>query len=81
MFDYQILETCPQGIEECLDHTRDFNLGTVIGLGFQIKQRFSIGFKGEIGLLNVITDDYNISRDDLQINKDLLLLEIGYTFN
>jgi len=81
VFDFQILETCPNGIDECLDHTRDFNLGTIVGIGFQIKQKVSIGFKGEIGLFNVITDDYNISRDDLQINKDLLLVEIGYTFN
>lgn len=81
VFDYQILETCPNGIEECLDHTRDFNLGTVIGIGFLIKEKVSIGFKGEIGLLNVITDDYNISRDDLQINKDLVLVELAYIFN
>ena len=78
VYDYQLLESCPKGLE-CLDHTRDHNLGAIVGIGVEF-WRLNVGAKAELGLLNTITDDYKINKSDLKINKDLLLVEIGYTF-
>lgn len=78
VYDYQILESCPVGVE-CLDHTRNYNLGAVFGFGFEF-WRLTVGAKAELGLLNTITDDYQISKNSLKIFKNMQLIEIGYTF-
>lgn len=78
VYDYQLLETCPEGLE-CLNHTRDHNLGAIFGLGVEF-WKLTVGAKAQLGLFNMITEDYNIDKDDLQISKDLLLVEVGYTF-
>lgn len=78
VYDYQLLESCPEGLE-CLNHTRDHNLGAIFGVGVEF-WRLSIGAKAELGLLNMITEDYDIDKNTLSINKDLLLIEVGYTF-
>lgn len=78
VYDYQLLESCPVGIE-CLNHTRDYNLGTILGIGFETT-KIDISAKTQLGLLNTVTDDYKISTDELKMFKDLFLLEIGYRF-
>lgn len=78
VYDYQLLESCPKTVK-CLDHTRNHNLGAVFGFGVEF-WRLSVGAKAELGLLNTITDDYQISKNSLKIFKNMQLIEIGYTF-
>ena len=78
VYDYQLLETCPVGME-CLNHTRDYNLGTILGVGFELS-KLDVAAKTQFGLLNTITEDYQISADELKMHKDLFMIEIGYKF-
>lgn len=78
VYNYQILEGCPSGVD-CLDHTEENNLGGIFGVGFEVG-KVNVGARAEIGLLNMITEEYLISKSDLKIRKDMLLIEIGYTF-